>query len=225
MEKKSLSRQTADRLYNIIVAEKRMAPGEKLPNELELARELGISRTTLREAVRALTERGVLEIRRGKGTFVSERVEHLEDFGFDKLGGMRGRLRDLFELRAVFEPSAARLACRRATPEELAEILDWGGRVEACILAGENRTRADREFHAAIVRATHNEFMARLLPMINQAVGQAIRTGEGQEKLARDTLRDHALLLEFFRRRDEEGAEHAMAIHMRHSIDALELEE
>jgi len=223
MEKQSLSRQTARRLYNRIAAEKKLSPGEKLPNELELSQEMGVSRATLREAIRALTTQGVLEVRRGKGTFVSPRAGELEDFGFDALERVRGQLRDLFELRSIVEPQAARLACQRATEAELQEILTRGRQVDACIRAGEDRTRADREFHAAIVRATHNEFMMRLLPVINQAVASAVRTGEHREQLARDTLRDHALLLEFFQKRDGEGAEHAMAIHMRRSMDVMGL--
>ena len=165
----------------------------------------------------------MLEVRRGKGTFVSPRAGELEDFGFDALERVRGQLRDLFELRSIVEPQAARLACQRATEAELQEILTRGRQVDACIRAGEDRTRADREFHAAIVRATHNEFMMRLLPVINQAVASAVRTGEHREQLARDTLRDHALLLEFFQKRDGEGAEHAMAIHMRRSMDVMGL--
>ena len=74
MEKKSLAQQTAEGLYARIVAEGRPGPGEKLPNELELSQELGVSRTTLREAIRSLVTQGVLEVRRGKGTFVSEQV-------------------------------------------------------------------------------------------------------------------------------------------------------
>ena len=66
MEKKNLSQQTMERLYNTIVAEKRMQPGDKLPNELELSEQLGVSRATLREALRMLIARGVLEVRRGK---------------------------------------------------------------------------------------------------------------------------------------------------------------
>ena len=128
MEKKNLSQQTMERLYNTIVAEKRMQPGDKLPNELELSEQLGVSRATLREALRMLIARGVLEVRRGKGTFVSERVEEIENFGFSDVGQLRGQLRDLFELREIFEPGAARLACRRATEEELAEILQCGAR-------------------------------------------------------------------------------------------------
>lgn len=221
--KTSLAQQTAQRLYNQIVVEKRLAPGGKLPNELELSQQLGVSRTTLREAIRTLTVQGVLEVRRGRGTFVSERVLEIEDFGFDRLDQVRGQLRDLFELREIFEPQAARLACRRATEGELAEILERGTEVERCIRSDEDRTEADRTFHAAIVRATHNEFMMRLLPMIHQAVETAVATGKNAAQLAEDTLHDHALLMEFFRRRDEAGAEHAMAIHMRHSMDVMGL--
>ena len=224
MEKKSLSQRTAERLYTQIAVERRMAPGEKLPNEVELSRRLGVSRATLREALRALTTQGVLEVRRGKGTFVSEQAGATDPFGFDRLDRVKGQLRDLFELRGIVEPQAARLACRRATETELEEILARGAEVEDCIRAGRDRTAADREFHTAIVRATHNEYMLRLLPLIHQAVATAVEAGEQQERLAADTLRDHALLLEFFRRRDGAGAEHAMAIHMAHAMDEMGLE-
>ena len=224
MKTQSLSQQTARRLYSLIAAEKKIAPGEKLPNELELAQEMGVSRATLREAIQALAAQGVLEVRRGRGTFVSERVAEIDDFGFSALDRVRGQLRDLFELRAVFEPEMAALACRRASAEELADVLTQGERVAACIRAGEDRTQADRDFHAAIVRATHNEFMTRLLPIINQAVETAIVSGGREEELARSTLRDHALLMEFFQKRDPDGARHAMAIHMRHAMDEMRLE-
>lgn len=219
----SLVQQTARRLYNQIVAEKTLAPGEKLPNELELSQRLGVSRATLRQAIQSLVTQGVLEVRRGRGTFVSGRVKEIESFGFDQLERVKGQLRDLFELRSIFEPAAAELACQRATEEELADILAKGGAVERCIRAGEDRTRADADFHAAIVRAAHNEFMMRLLPMIHRAVSTAVETGEHKEQLAEDTCRDHALLLEFFRKRDGEGARHAMAIHMRRSMDVMGL--
>lgn len=224
MKKPNLSQQTARRLYSLIAAEKKFAPGEKLPNELDLARELGVSRATLREAIQSLAAQGVLEVRRGRGTFVSVRVEEIDDFGFSALDQVKGQLRDLFELRAVFEPEIAALACRRASPEELQDILSQGREVERCIRSGTDRTQADREFHAAIVRATHNEFMARLLPIINQAVETAIVSGGRGEELAQSTLRDHALLMEFFQKRDPDGARHAMAVHMRHAMDEMGLE-
>lgn len=223
MKKKNLSEQTAERLYNMVAVEKKIKPGEKLPNELELAADMGVSRTTLRDAIRTLTSQGVLEVRRGRGTFVQEKAGEIEDYGFSTLDRMHGQLSDLFELRSIVEPAAARLACMRATDAELAEMLKCGKAVEKQISAGRDRTEADREFHTAIVRATHNEFMLRLLPMINRAVGGAIASGENEKKLAEDTLRDHAMLMDFFRKRDAAGAEYAMAIHMRHSVDALNI--
>ena len=135
MKKPNLSQQTARRLYNLIAAEKKFVPGEKLPNELDLAQELGVSRATLREAIQSLAVQGVLEVRRGLGTFVSRRVEEIDDFGFSSLEQVRGQLRDLFELRTIFEPQAAALACRRATADELSDILAQGERVAAAIRA------------------------------------------------------------------------------------------
>ena len=195
MEKKSLAQQAAERLYSEIVVERALPPGEKLPNEVELSAALGVSRATLREAIRTLAAEGVLEVRRGKGTFVSGRVEEIDDFGFSGLERVKGQLRDLFELRAIFEPRAAALACARATEAQRAEILEKGRAVEACIQAGRDRTEADRAFHAAIVRAARNEFLMRLLPLIDQAVAAALTAGEHQEQLAEDTCRDHALRL------------------------------
>ena len=225
MEKQNLSHQTAQRMYNMIVVEKQFSAGDKLPNEVELAQQLNVSRATLREAIHTLTTQRILEVRRGRGTYVSARVDQMEDFGFSALDQVRGQLRDLFELRSIFEPHAARLACLRGTDEEMADIMAKGAEVESCIRARTDRTQADRDFHAAIVRAAHNEFMMRLLPTINQAVETAIGTGEKEDILAQITLRDHALLMEFFSRRDGEGARHAMAIHMRHAMDEMDLEQ
>ena len=122
----NLSQQAGKTLYSWIAVEKRFRPGEKLPNEVELSAQLGVSRATLREALRALLVQGVVEVRRGRGTFVTQKAAQVEDFGFDDLARVRGQLRDLFELRTIFEPRAARLACRRATQRELEDILTQG---------------------------------------------------------------------------------------------------
>ena len=154
MEKKNRTQQTAESLYNHIVVEGRRKPGEKLPNEVELAAGLGVSRATLREAIRTLCTRGVLEVRRGKGTYVSQRVGEIDDFGFSGVDYARGQLRDLFELRSMFEPRAAALACRRATSEELRNILRLGEAFEKTVLEGGDSTAADQAFHSGIVQAT-----------------------------------------------------------------------
>ncbi len=178
----NLSQQTAERLYNQIVAEGRLSPGDKLPNEVDLSHELGVSRATLREAIRALTVQGVLEVQRGRGTFVSRQVAEIEDFGFGRLEEIRGRLRDLFELRAIFEPQAARLACVRATEQELAEILTQGERVAARIQAVLQANGIEAEEKSLGEHVYHDIYGG------NGAYGREIQVEEEKEAQARAAI-------------------------------------
>ena len=217
-----LSEQTSDRLYEMIVDEQRYAPGSKLPNENELSGALQVSRTTLREAISFLVAQGVLEIRRGKGTFV---VEELPVAGLDLTGlaGMRSRVRakDLFEMRLIFEPATVALACQRATDEELRQIVKKGRRVEQVATEGGDWPLADQEFHWAIIKASHNEYMRRLYPIINSAVNEILQIATNRQQMQDIALADNQLILDFLLQRDEVGASHAMSIHMKHLINTL----
>ena len=218
-----LSEQTSDRMYEMIVEEARYAPGSKLPNENELSKALEVSRTTLREAISFLVAQGVLEIRRGKGTFVAE---ELPAAGMDlsSLTGLRARerARDLFEMRLIFEPATVALACQRASMEELQQIQKKAERMEQIAAAGGDWPLADQEFHWAIIRASHNEYMRRLYPIINNAVNDLMQLAQNRQRREETAIRDNKLILEFLLRRDEEGARHAMTIHMKHLINALQ---
>lgn len=222
-DKKSLSQQTADKIYEMITKEHLYQPGEQLPNELILSEQLGISRTTLRDAVRMLTLQGVLEVRRGKGTFVSTEDAVLGNYGLDNFDRIRIKLKDLFELRLIFEPQVVALACRRGTDEEIEAICKQGEVVAEITRKGKNRTAADQEFHRLIVAAAHNDFMNHLIPLINRAVDEAIFIGSSKEDLSQNTIQDHALIMEFLKKRDETGAKNAMEIHIHHAIHTLEL--
>ena len=228
MRNKSLSQKTADTIYEMILAGEDLHPGDRLPGENELSERLGVSRGTLREAIRSLASQGVLEVYRGKGTFIAEENRPFGDFGLGQLEQFRARLKDLFEARLLFEPRTAELACRRATEEELAEILRLGGEVLALILADRDRTERDQAFHRAIVAASHNDFLLRLVPVIDHAIEDAIRfhaAGEmlAGDEMARDTLRDHGMLMDFLRERNGPGASHAMAVHICDTIRVLKL--
>lgn len=222
-DKKNLSQQTADKIYKMIVKDQCYRPGEQLPNELLLSEQLGISRTTLRDAVRILTLQGVLEVQRGKGTFVSTEEAIFGNYGLDNVDRIRVKLKDLFEMRLLFEPQVVALACRRGTDEEIKAICEQGSIVADIIKKGGNRTAADQEFHRLIVVAAHNDFMNYLIPLINRAVDEALLLGSTKETLSRNTLQDHALIMEFLKKRDETGARNAMEIHIHHAIHTLEL--
>ena len=217
-----LSERTSDRLYEMIVDEHRYEPGSKLPNENELSEELKVSRTTLREAISFLVAQGVLEIRRGKGTFV---VDDLPTVGLDltSLAGLRSRdrARDLFEMRLIFEPATVVLACQRATDEELRQIQKKAERVVEIANEGGDWPLADQDFHWAIIRASHNEYMRRRYPIFNGAVNEIMQLAQNRKHMQDIALADNQLILEFLLKRDEEGASHAMSIHMKHLMNTL----
>ena len=223
MEKKNLSRQVADDLYRMIAVTQELKPGQQLPGEMILSDQLGVSRSTLREAIKSLVSQGVLKVYRGKGTFVSESMENFVSFGLDELDMNRSRVKDLFEARLLFEPQMAALACERATDEEIENILQAGAEVERQILPNQDRTPADQEFHKKIAIASHNRFMLQLLPIVHSAVSETIQLNEQQELLSENTLRDHAQIMYFIQKRDADGAKAAMTIHLRSAMTVLGL--
>lgn len=222
MEKRNLAQQTADSLYGRIVNGGTWGPGDRLPNENDLAEQLGVSRGTLREAIRLLTAQGILTAQKGRGTFVAENASLPGRFALENLPVERSRLADLFEARLLLEPELAALACRRVSREELERILALGEQVRRDILAGNNRTDSDQRFHQAIA-AAHNDFLSHLSPIINQAVAESLRLSEYEKALSESTLQDHALLLAFLRDRDAAGAKRAMYLHFRRAMAILGL--
>ena len=225
MRRQSLAQQAASTLYEMIADDGQWQPGDQLPGENELSVQLGISRATLREAIRLLAAQGVLTVYRGKGTFVSREAALPGQCSLHDLPLMRSRLRDLFEARLLFEPELAAMACRRASDQELSHILSLGEDVERVIRAGEDRTEYDQAFHQAIVAAAHNAFLARLAPIINRAVAEAMQIRGPEAVLEEITLQDHALLMDFLRVRDAAGARQAMSIHLRRAMLNLRLQE
>ena len=216
-----LTDQTADRLLHMIDSNPAYPPGAKLPNEPRLCQLFGVSRTTLREAVRSLAAQGYVEVRRGSGTFVLDRSP-APDIGLQRLECLRTRLRDLFEIRMLLEPQAARLACLRGTDEELQEIARRAECVAQAIREGKNFSQPEETFHQAFVAATHNPFMEQLLPIIHNALHEAWAALDVESLLAQPTLQDNELLMGFLRQRDEEGVQYAMAAHIRHTINLLD---
>ena len=221
-KKIKLSEQTAGRLYEMIVDEGRYAPGSKLPNENDLGAELAVSRTTLREAISFLVAQGILEIRRGKGTYVAEEIPS-SGVDLTELAGLRSRVRakDLFEMRLIFEPATVALACRRATDEELQRILRKAERMEETARQGGDWPLADQEFHWEIIKASHNEYMRKLYPIINSAVNEIMQISQNRRHMQEIAIQDNRQILEFLMQRDEAGARHAMSIHMKHLINTL----
>ncbi len=223
--KKRLSDSIADDILFMITIEKKFAPGDKLPNEIELSEELTVSRTTLREAIRILVTNGILEIKRGKGTFVKKDIDLSNNMkSFNTLSNARINAKDLYEMRLIFEPEAAYYATIRATDAELKRILEYGKQIEEKINLGQDRTDVEQKFHKAIAKATHNEFMDKLMPVIFQAINKGVILSQKNERVAKDTINDHKMIMEFMESRNPEGARSAMKIHILHAMKDLGIE-
>lgn len=223
MKNKMLSQSVADNILSMITIEKRFSTGDKLPNELDLSEELNVSRTTLREAIRILVALDILEIQRGKGTFVTENAFNQQQ-DIEQLANIKIKAKDLYEMRLIFEPEAAYLATTRATEAEIKRIIEYGKKVEFEILNKQDRTNDEHSFHKAIAQATHNEFMNKLMPILYQAISKGVVLSLSSDKAIQDTINDHRMIMDFLEQRNAEGAKNAMRIHIMHAMKELDIE-
>lgn len=181
--------------------------GSKLPGETTLAGQLGVGRSTVREALRALTGAGLVQARQGAGVFVISTTPH-EDWP-TRL--RTAAITQVYEVRAMLEVEAARLAARRRTPEDLAAI-DAALRLRRDAAAGGNAefVDADIRLHTAIVAAAHNPLVTGLFEEFAPALRKGLIDLLELAGLRNDTPDHgedvHTALVEAVRRGDPEAA-------------------
>lgn len=172
--------------------------GEKLPVESGLSEALGVSRNTVREAVRVLAHVGMLETRQGDGTY----VRATRDAGETLKRVSRTQLTDQLEVRIMLEAEAARLAAQRRSEQDLRSMttaLDTRAKAENNL---QDRIHYDAEFHHALVTASHNSALAELYDYFSHAITQTIERTENDTDLPEPSQEDHELLLAAIRRQD-----------------------
>ena len=169
-----LSDRVAESILSMITVDRTLKPGDKLPNELELASQLGVSRITLREGIRMLAARNVLEIRRGRGTYVREDFKERSFRELHDVPTAEGSAESVYEMRMIFEPEVAYYATLRATESEMMHICELAKRIASGDPEDPRLLEDEKTFHRAIARATHHEFMNRLMPVLQEAFEQAM---------------------------------------------------
>lgn len=223
MSKKLLPDKIADEIKNMIV-DKKLNIGDKLPNELELCKNLDVSRTTIREAIKILVTENILEIKRGKGTFVSERLGVSKDplgllFESDK----KKLIKDLFETRLIIEPELIGLVCERAEEEEIEKIKVVAKEIEELILKKENHLQKDVEFHKLIAKASHNAVVTKIIPIINDSINYGYDATKNDDSVNKAVIRVHRNIVEAISKRDKAMAKEASREHIKIAIDKLNL--
>ena len=174
-----LSDQIAEQLRAGIAA-KQYLPGEKLPVEADLAAQFGVSRITIREAMRKLDIMGIVEIRQGAGTFVKTITPgaYIKTL-FPMLSMDSNSLKDIFEIRQIIECKSAELAALNALPEDLTQIKKVLSKMPEAVRTGQLRlyNELDLQFHYAVAKCTHNQILVTIQELLSDLVEGSINMG------------------------------------------------
>jgi DNA-binding FadR family transcriptional regulator len=213
-----LYQQAADQIRALIRAGE-YAAGDRLPPERELAKRLGISRPTVREAMIALEIVGVIAIRAGAGIFVSDELPRGTQAHLPPLDAGPSPF-DLLDARRLLEGEVVERAARLATRSDLARIGATIRAMERDMAAGGDGRMADRQFHARIAEAARNGVLANLVDGLWEGMSTPLfhhlsdRTGLPSNQQM--TIRDHRAIYGCLRRRDIAAARAAMEAHLSH---------
>lgn len=219
VKSKLLAEQVEEQLLQYIRT-KPVAVGGKLPNEFKLGEMFGVGRSTVREAVKSLVTKGILEIRRGAGTYVVSVSTVEEDpLGIRNAEDKISLALDLVEVRLLLEPGIAEMAAIHASPGDVRKLRRLCDQVEEKISRGENYIPDDIEFHTCIARCTGNKVMEQLIPIIDTAVMMFVNVTH--KKLTEETIRTHRMIVDAIAAGDFVGARTAMTMHLTYNREKI----
>ena len=214
LKNKLLAEQVQEQIYQYIL-ETPIAVGAKLPNEFELGDRFSVGRSTIREAVKLLISRGILEVRRGSGTYVvSTTPVDMDPLG---LGAVEDKMAlalalDLVNVRIILEPGIAEMAALNATQEDVLKLRNLCDSVERKIKIGDSYIEDDIAFHTCVAECSKNKVVEQLIPIIDTAVLMFVNVTH--KKLTDETIMTHRAVTEAIAEHDPIGAKTAMMMHM-----------
>ena len=193
--------------------------GDRIPPERELCQQLGIARTSLREALKAMELIGMLESRVGDGTFVCPRSEFLSrPLLWAFTGTDHHELRDIMEARVLLEKDLAGLAAERGSTEEIDKIADAVQMMRDSIARNTSILDADMTFHLAVADAAHNEVLRNAVQLLRNLMRQWIFLKLLMPDVPLKVLKRHEAIYLAIRKRDPEAARNAMWKHLDETV-------
>jgi GntR family transcriptional repressor for pyruvate dehydrogenase complex len=217
--------QVVARVYELIKREE-MKPGERLPPERELSKQLGISRPALRAALSSLISMGVLQSRQGAGTFLVDGPPALDSEPLRLLAELHGfSYVHMFETRLILEVGAAGLAAERATGEQLATMSEEIADMFAALNDPQQFLVHDVAFHRAVAAASGNPTLATLVEMVSAILYERRRETIGRAHDFKEAVELHRRVYRAIRARKPDEAREAMREHIMRAQRAFALEE
>ena len=206
--------QAAERLWKYIVNHG-LEVGTKLPNEYELAKVLEVGRSTVREAVRALAGRNLLEVRQGSGTYISSKKGIAEDpLGFSLIKDRVKLTTDLFELRYLLEPRIAERVAQFATDEDIERLEEIVTAIEEAVAKGDDKhLELDVQFHRMLAEMSGNIAMTSIVPIINESI-HLINEDYTSRQMKESSLQAHRNILHAIKTRHPIAAYDSMLGHI-----------
>lgn len=195
-----------------------LKPGDRLPAERELCEHFGVSRVTVREALRMLESSGLVEIRVGArgGAFVTTPTsDRVGDGLADLLSLSVISASDVTEVRLILELGIVPLVCERATDEDLASLDEICERSKAALLAGDYSMDLSAEFHARVAQATGNPAIAVLVESFRGPILMSLEEAKATApEMGEVGTQEHVRFVDAVRRRDPEAAASIMREHL-----------
>lgn len=219
-----------DKVYHTVVKQlerhitENLKPGDLLPSERQLAERLGVSRGSVRDAIRTMQAMGRLEPRQGIGTVVCQPEASSSGRLADALRDKRQLVAELIDVRRMIEPHLVARAALRASEDELKEMEEILDRQDAKVRRGELAVEEDSEFHYSIALACNNSAVLKVVDVLMELLRDARRDsfrGKGRQE---KSLAGHRQILLALRRRDPKAAESAMDRHLQ-EIENIALKE
>lgn len=207
-----------DRIRSLI-SEGHLAPGHRLPSERDLAEQFGVSRVTVRDALRALEATGLVEIKVGAsgGAFLRAPTSELVGQGLSDMLRMSALTpEEVAEARLLFEDNTMHLVVERATADDIAELRDICERATASLADGTYDVRLSWEFHERLARTTHNHAIELITRSFRGPLSMArARAREGADVAFERSVREHTELVDAIEARDAARARMVLAAHLK----------
>jgi GntR family transcriptional repressor for pyruvate dehydrogenase complex len=214
-----LSDKVAEAMLETILT-RGLRPGDPLPSERELGEQYGVSRTVIREAVRALTSRGVIDARAGRGLSVAQVAPETVSTSLRLYlhGQEQIPYTKIHEVRTAIEIQIAGLAAGRATDAEIEELREITENMHRHADDREQHSLFDVEFHRALARITHNELFLIMLDSIGPVLLEVRRATFSLPNDPDRAYREHRAIIDAIARRDEDAAREAMRLHLQNAV-------